>query len=94
MTSDRAEAIALMALAHLASDDNLLHRFMAETGMDATDLQAIAGRPDMLGGILDFVLADESLVIDFAAAAGLRPEEPMRARMTLPGFTAGDRGGL
>lgn len=94
MTRDRAETIALMALAHLAADEDLLRRFMAETGTDATELRGLAGQPEMLGGILDFLLGDEALVIEFAAAAGLRPEEPMRARVALPGFAAGDRGAL
>lgn len=94
MTSDRAETIALMALAYLAAEEDLLHRFMAETGMEATELKVIAGNPGLLGGVLDFVLSDEALVMEFAASSGLRPEEPMRARMALPGFQAGDRGGL
>lgn len=94
MTRDRAETIALMALAHVAADDLLLGRFMSETGADATKLRDMAGHPELLGGILDFVLGEEALTVGFAAANGLKPEEPMRARMALPGFQPGDRGAL
>jgi hypothetical protein len=94
MKRDRAETIALLALAHVAGDETLLHEFMRESGMDATALRQAAGDPTVLGGVLDFILGDDSRVTAFAAAADLKPEEPMRARFELPGGTAGDRGAL
>lgn len=94
MKTEQAEAIALMALAYLAGNEDLLHRFLGETGMNAGDLRAAAGDPAALGGILDFILGDDSRVLDFAESAGLRPEDPIRARHNLPGHRAGDRGAL
>lgn len=94
MKQERAETIALMALAHLAGDQDMLHRFLGESGMGADDLRQAAGDPGTLGGILDFILNDEARVLAFAAAAGLAPDEPLRARHILPGGAPGDRGAL
>ena len=46
--------------------------------------------PEFLGFVLDFVLASDASVLDFAAHAGLRPEEPALARATLAGPAAAD----
>ena len=70
---DEAEAIALSALAFLAEDQDRLIRFMTDTGLAPADLRAIAGRPDMLGAVLDYLLSDESLLLVFAACAGIDP---------------------
>jgi hypothetical protein len=43
--------------------------------------------PHFQAGVLDFVLADESLLVAFAANEGLDPAAIMRARAALPGFT-------
>ncbi|PWR23430.1 DUF3572 domain-containing protein [Zavarzinia compransoris] len=94
MKAEQAETIGLMALAYLAGREDLLQRFLGETGMSAGDLRAAAGDPAALGGILDFLLGDDSRVLDFAAGAGLRPEDPLRARHSLPGHHPGDRGAL
>ncbi len=94
MKQERAETIALMALAHLAADEDLLHRFLGESGMDGGDLRKAAEEPGTLVGVLDFFLCDEARLLAFAAAAGLKPEEPLRARYALPGGFPGDRGAL
>lgn len=94
MKRERAETIGLMALAHLATDEDLLHRFLGESGMNGDDLRRAAGDPATLGGVLDFLLGDEARVLAFAAAAGLAPDEALRARYALPGGSPGDRGAL
>lgn len=80
-----AEVLALRALAHIAGDERLLERFVALTGCGADDLRARAGEPAFLGAVLDFLLEDEPSVVAFAAAAGLAPEDVLRARAKLPG---------
>lgn len=94
MTRDRAETIALLALGFLAGDPELLGRFLGESGLGPDRLRGAAGDPALLGGVLDFLLADDARVLAFAAEAGLKPEEPLRARAALPGGAAGDRGAL
>ena len=85
MERDAAELIALQALAFIAGEPEHLERMLAETGLTAEELRTNAAEPTMLAGILDFVLADETRVLDFCAFAGLAPESPARARAQLPG---------
>ncbi|GAA0596421.1 DUF3572 domain-containing protein [Caenispirillum bisanense] len=83
-----AETVGLQALAFLAADDRLLDRFLALTGMGPAELREGAQDPMVLGAVLDFLLADDSLVLAFAAASDLSPEAPGQARRALPGSTA------
>ncbi|MBX3505700.1 MAG: DUF3572 domain-containing protein [Parvibaculum sp.] len=85
MTSDEAELLALRALGHIAADEDLLGDFMALSGLSPEELRARAAEPEMLGGILDFILADEARLLAFCEAEELRPELPARARLALPG---------
>lgn len=80
--------ITLKLLAYLASDAELLGRFMALTGISPQDLRQGLKDPAFQAGVLDFVLSDESLLLAFAANAGLKPEAVMKARARLPGFSA------
>lgn len=80
-----AEALALRALAWVAADPDLTGAFMAAAGADPGDLRARAADPPFLGFVLDFILGDEAALLAFAAAEGIRPELPMRARAALPG---------
>ncbi len=90
MKPDQAATLAIRALAFLASDEDTLGRFLGTTGMDPTDLRAGVDDPAVLAGVLDFLLSDEPLLLQFCAAAGVRPEEPQRARVQLPGFMPRD----
>ena len=85
MTPESAHTIALQALAHIAGDERILGRFMGLTGLDATGLRSGAADPSVLGGVLDFVLGDEAVLMEFCEAAGIQPETPARARAALPG---------
>lgn len=80
-----AEAIALNALRFLASDEQRLSRFLAMTGMAPGDMRSAAEDPVFLGGILDYLLSDESLLLSFTAEEGISPELPAAARRKLPG---------
>ena len=80
-----AEALAVQALAWMAGDAELIGRFLASTGSGLGDLRVRAADPEFLGFVLDFLLADETALIAFAAAENIRPELPMRARAALPG---------
>ncbi|MCP1335254.1 DUF3572 domain-containing protein [Futiania mangrovi] len=77
--------MAIAALGHLAARPDLLERLFSLSGMAPGDLAAGAGDPDTLGAILDFVLADEPVLLAFCEDAGLSPETVMRARARLPG---------
>ena len=85
MNTDRAETIALQALAFLAGDEQALDGFLRLTGMGLPDIRAAAGNPDMLAGVLDYLLQDESMLLAFCETAAIKPDEPGRARAYLPG---------
>ncbi len=85
LTRDDAETLALRALAHVAAKEDLFLRFVALTGMSVDEVRARIGDGATLGAILDFVLGDESLVIEFTAACELPPETVAKARALLPG---------
>jgi len=80
-----AETIALQALAYLVSEEKLLARFMALTGLSPSDLQQGATDPSFLAGVLDFFLGNEADLLAFCDAENLAPELPGKARMALPG---------
>lgn len=82
---DSAESLALQALAWLAAEDEAFGAFLAASGSDAGEVRARAAEPELLGSVLDFLLADEALLLRFCAGAGVNPEAPMRARALLPG---------
>ncbi len=82
------ETLALMSLAQIAGDEALFVRFFALSGLDQASLKSRAADPAVLGGVLDFVLGDERLVLQLAGDFDLAPEEFARARRKLPGGVA------
>jgi hypothetical protein len=82
---DEAEILAVAALSFLAGDPERLGRFLAITGIEAQDLRAAAGTPGFLPGVLDHLIGDESLLLDFAAHQGIDPSDVPAARAVLPG---------
>lgn len=81
-----AETLALQAVAFLASDDQRIERFVTTSGLDPASLKRGINDSTMLAGVLDYILGDETLLLDFAAFADIDPEAPVRARRALPGF--------
>ncbi len=72
MISDQAESIALQSLAFLASDDELLPRFLALTGIEANAIRKAAAEPGFLAGVLAFFMAHEPSLLKLAEATGLK----------------------
>jgi hypothetical protein len=71
---DAAHDIGIQALAFLAADDDRLAKFLGLTGIVPDDLVAGARSAPMLLAILEHLSSDESLLLVFAAEAGLPPE--------------------
>jgi len=103
-STEEAEVTALNALGFLAADPERLARFMDLSGLDLDAIRASATDPAFLGGLLDHLLADESLLMVFAAGAGLDPAGIGPARDQLGGgadareyaaanYTSGHTGG-
>jgi hypothetical protein len=87
---EEAAALALSGLAFLAEDTARLGRFLALTGLGPDQLRALADTPETLLAVLDHLLADESLLLVFAAANGLAPESVSLARATLARSLGGE----
>jgi len=85
VSAHEAEALALRAIAYIAADEKRLSRLMALAGIAPQDLRERLSSRQFLAGILEFVLGDEAMVIDFAATAGLPPESVARALAALSG---------
>lgn len=83
--TERAQTIALKALAYLAGDEDWLNHFLNATGMNLGGLKTGAGDIGFLAGLMDYFLQNEDLLIAFAAAGELAPETIVRARQHLPG---------
>jgi len=84
LTPQDAQAVALQAVAFIATDDKLLLRFAALTGCGPDDMRQRVADAAFLGGVLDFVLADEPTLMAFVEATGLALATPMAARAKLP----------
>jgi hypothetical protein len=82
---ESAQIVALQALGWIAGQDELFARFLGQAGTDAATLRARAADPAVLGAVLDFLLSDEPVLLQFCADAGLPPQAPMQARAGLPG---------
>jgi hypothetical protein len=80
-----AETIAIQALSFLAGRPEELGRFLALTGIGPASLRQSAADPAFLGGILDFLLQDEALLLSFAAESGIAPGTVGAARQHLDG---------
>ncbi len=85
MTQEGAQTLALNALAYLLADQDRAVRFCAACGLGGQDLAAQLADPAFLGGVLDFVLDDEPLLAEVAAAIEVPPEALAGARQQLPG---------
>jgi Protein of unknown function (DUF3572) len=87
---DMAETLAIHALGFIAGEDHRLVGFLEVTGLSPADLRREAGSPGFLAAVLDFIAADESLLLVFAAEQRIDPALVMRARDVLLPGGAGD----
>jgi hypothetical protein len=84
-TREAAEMLAIQALAFIAEEPERLSRFLGMTGLDAEQIRGAARAPGFLAGVLEHMLGEESLLVAFAAGAGIDPADVVRARGALGG---------
>ena len=84
-SSETPQVIALKALAFLAANEDHLDGFLASSGIDLQDLKELAGDETMLAGLLDHILQNESLLLEFSQSIDYKPEMIVKARYALPG---------
>ena len=85
LTKETAEALALQGLSFLAGDADRLNRFLTLTGIDPGELRDWETNTALQGAVLEHLLADESLLLVFAAEAGVGPETIAPSHMLLTG---------
>jgi hypothetical protein len=83
--ADFSRSVAVSALTFLAADAERLRRFLDVTGLGPHNLRRASEDPAFYGSVLDYVVADEALLVRFAADAGLEPEAVARAHEALCG---------
>src|SRR5580704_19009804 len=89
-SSDSARSVAVSALAFIAADPDRLSRFLGMTGLGPDNLRTAAEDPAFLGSVLDYLVADEALLVEFAADARVKPEAVARAYAVLRGPNEGE----
>jgi len=82
---EAAEALAIQALNFLATEPQRLSRFLALSGLAPESIRAAAAASGFLAGVLAHLGEDETLLVAFAAEAGVKPADVDRARRLLAG---------
>lgn len=85
MNQEDAQNLAIMALGWLAQDKDLLPRFLALTGIEASSIRQAAREPGFLAGVLQFFLGHEPTLMRFCEETGSDPAQMERAASLLPG---------
>ena len=85
ITREIAENLAIQALGFMAGESERLGQFLAATGIGPEAIRKTAADPAFLAGVLDFVTADEPLLLAVAEHAGVTPEMVERAQAALGG---------
>jgi hypothetical protein len=75
MTPHSAEALALKALEFLANSPDNLDVFLSATGVNGSELLERAEEPAVLAAVVDFMLKDEGLLLEFCDTASIRPRD-------------------
>ncbi len=86
---EAGRSLAVSGLAFIAADSDRLSRFLNLTGLGPHNLRTAAADPAFLDSVLDYLVADEALLLAFAADAGLKPEAVARAHAALRGPSEG-----
>lgn len=81
---EEAGTLAARSLGYLASDPELLARFLALSGIEATEIRQAAREPGFLAGVLGFFLAHEPSLLKLCEALEIVPEDVQAAARALP----------
>lgn len=81
-----AELVAARLMGWLAQNPSHMLCFCETTGIVPIDLLVRGDSPDVLGGLLDFILNDDMRLQEFCRTCDIAPDLPARARQSLPGM--------
>jgi len=79
-------------LGWLATDPDMLSRFLALSGLRADQLRSAIDDPGFLAGLLDFIMGHEPTLMAFCQETDTRPEEVVAAwhKLSGPGLGSGE----
>jgi uncharacterized protein DUF3572 len=81
--ADYAAAISLKVLAFLAQNSQRLARFLNLTGVEPAALRTLALEREFQSAVLEHMLGDENMVIEFCAIEAIDPAIPAAALQVL-----------
>ena len=84
LSIEEAKIIALKALGFLVSAPDRAGRFLKLSGVEPSHLRAKAGDRQFLAGVVEHLLADESLLMVFAQENDVDPKLPAMKRASEP----------
>ncbi|MBL4906588.1 MAG: DUF3572 domain-containing protein [Sneathiella sp.] len=85
MNQELANITALQIIAYLVSEEKYLTWLMNETGLSADDLRSAPDNPEILSGVLDFLLTHEDILLDCCRSQEIDPSLPAKIRPFFPG---------
>jgi hypothetical protein len=85
ITREAAERLAIQALDYLSEEPERLGRFLALSGLDPRTIRGAARDPLFLAGVLEYVTADEALLVAFAEHIEMPPSYVAGSRNLLSG---------
>ena len=77
------ESVAIEALSFLAADPQRLLRFLNLTGLEPENVRDAARSPGFLAAVLEYVAADEALLVGCAQTMERSPEAIVAAQRAL-----------
>lgn len=89
LSRENAEELAIQVLGFIGRDPEHLGRFLSLSGIGPAQLREAASEPGFLLGVLEFVMADETLLLAFTSNSGVRPTMIAAAHYALSGYDAG-----
>lgn len=85
MTQATAELLAVQVLGWLAQDHARIAAFLAASGTASGSLRDRVQEPEFLLAIIEFLMADEAMLLECSTALDIPPQTPADARAALPG---------
>jgi hypothetical protein len=82
-SAEEGEVLGVAALEYLAAEPDRLSRFLGISGLGPQNLRQAASDPRFLASVLDYVIADEPLLIGLASSRDVPPERIVAARAAL-----------
>lgn len=87
-----SQETAVAILGWLASEPDMLSRFLALTGLQPNMLRQAVNDPGFLAGLVDFLMSHEPDLMAFCEATGTKPEDVEAAwhKFSGPGLGSGE----